>query len=78
LFQEREYLLGDAGYPVSKTLIPGYRVSKDVAFTLEQDAFNKHHRDARFKIDYAIGLLMFKFQPLHSLHVKIKEMNDVG
>lgn len=66
-FSGEDYLLADASYAVTSTVIPRYKgVSAE-----SEDAkiFNKRHEDARIKIEHAIGMLKGKFRCLNSIRI---------
>lgn len=84
-FQGQEYIMADANYTISTTVIPSYRAYRGVrkfkgvvSLTPDQEVFNKYHEKARSKIEYALGLLLHKFQSLRSLPVDIEKRRDIN
>lgn len=72
-FQGREYILGDAAYMVTRTVIPRYKNAQGY-----QARFNTLHGRARVVIEHAFGMLKLKFQSLQNLPVKINRRSDIG
>lgn len=74
-FQGKEYLLADAGYSITSTVIPRY---KGTDITPQEHRFNGLHGSARVKIEHAFGWLKLKWQSLQNLPVKIDKKRHIG
>ncbi|GJJ74603.1 nuclease HARBI1 [Entomortierella parvispora] len=72
-FRGRQYIIGDAAYMVSKTVIPRYRIPRGY-----QQRFNTLHGQARVIIEHAFGMLKLKFQSLQNLPIKITRRSDIA
>ena len=74
-FSGKDYLLADAGYAISSTVIPRY---KGTDITAEEHRFNGLHGFARVKIEHAFGWLKLKWQSLQNLPVKINKRKHIA
>lgn len=72
-FQGRQYIIGDAAYMVTKTVVPRYKTAHGY-----QLRFNTLHGRARVIIEHAFGMLKLKFQSLQNLPVKITCRGDIA
>ncbi|KFH70445.1 hypothetical protein MVEG_01808 [Podila verticillata NRRL 6337] len=73
-FQGKEYILGDAAYAISTTVIPRY---KGANHSRDELTFNLLHGSARVKIEHAFGWLKLKWQSLQNLPVKVNKRKHV-
>lgn len=71
-FQGLQYLLADAAYTISCTVMPRYKSA-----TGDERAFNKYHSSARVKVEHGFGLLKNKFASLRNLPLKIASLEDL-
>lgn len=73
-FRGEEYLLADAAYSLSPTVMPRIRNARRGS---EKARFNSYHGQARVKIEHAFGMLKRKSQSLRNLPVLIKKKRDM-
>ncbi|KAF9913815.1 hypothetical protein FBU30_003024, partial [Linnemannia zychae] len=69
-FSRNEYMLGDAAYGLSSTLLTGYRKHGGDR-SHDQNTFNALHSSVRVVIEHAFGLLKGRFACLKYLQVDI-------
>lgn len=67
-FQGEDYLLGDAAYALSTTLMTRYKGNNLIR---DQNDFNKVHASARTKIEHGFGILKSQFRSLTNLRMNI-------
>lgn len=70
-FHLNEYLLADAAYALTPTVIPRYKNADG-----DEASFNIYHGSARVVIEHAFGMLKLKFQSLQNIPVKIRSRSD--
>lgn len=71
-FQWKEYLLADAAYSLTETVIPRYKNASG-----DELRFNQIHGSARVKVEHSFGMLKLKFQSLKSLPIRIDKRSDI-
>ncbi|KAF9948161.1 hypothetical protein BGZ72_009902, partial [Mortierella alpina] len=71
-FIGKEYLLADAAYALTTTVIPRFTNAVGEGLT-----FNILHGSARVKVEHAFGMLKLKFQSLSNLSIKIISQRDI-
>jgi hypothetical protein len=74
-FAKDEYLLGDAGYSLTETVVTCFK-GNDVP--RDERRFNGAHGSARVKIEHSFGWLKLKWQSLQYLPVKINSRRDIS
>lgn len=74
-FQGLEFILGDAGYANTPTVITRFKGND--ANDPQRAAFNNIHGSARVKIEHAFGWLKLKWQSLQNLPIKIASVEDM-
>jgi hypothetical protein len=72
-FSGEEYILADAAYTLTETVIPRYKAPT----TADQTFFNILHSRARAKIEHAFGMLKGKFRSLTNLRINIATPDDL-
>ncbi|KAF9980840.1 hypothetical protein BGZ65_004624 [Modicella reniformis] len=71
-FQEDEYLLADAAYAISSSVIPRYKEPFG-----NEEQFNTLHAITRVKIEHSLGMLKLKFPSLQNSPVTIKKKRHI-
>ncbi|KAG0350799.1 hypothetical protein BGX24_008019, partial [Mortierella sp. AD032] len=71
-FQGHEYLLADAVYALSQSVLSRYRSGEG-----DQVLFNSLHGSAQATIENAFGMLKLKFQSLQNLPIQINDPEDM-
>lgn len=77
-FEGFEYLLADAAYGTSETVMTRFKGKEPEAKTPGADAFNVEHASARIIVEHGFGILKMKWRGVRTLRYTIASQSDIG